>query len=448
MAGKDNITSSRSLTRLAQAERVKQLLKTARPIAPDDQAAGIVPLQAPQATDQVPLNAVAIDGSYVELPVRSGYPGASVGYVTVAGVVLNLMRLEELDRDRPIDPVEFRKTETAATIDEALPGSNVVTGEHPSAPTAFREALFEVLRKYSIQEGASPTLLDTFNHLLSLKPTSKPAKCPREDCEHEFHITERTTHCVCDRRCRIYSTDSLRIHERFNEVGSNGEAFGLVMQVWERMLLVNFLRLFEHVHSLRIFGQLIFLVEGPLAVFGPPAWLSAAIRTELKQLNEKVREATGNDMMIVGIETSGSFVTHFEEIDQSEAPGELRFKPRDYFMPTDQYIRERILPSDSTRRYGDQTYFGRKFFYKTRSGARIVANIPFLSKAQDTLDSSDIGLYPQFGTICSVLDRLASSQATNTLSPIISAHAHAAIPIKMGKHVLQQLARTLMEQNR
>src|SRR5882724_2456429 len=189
MAGKGGVPSSRSLTRLAQAERVKQLLQTARPIAPEEQSAPIAPLPAPAPTHQIPLNAVAIDGSYVELPVRSGYPGASVGYVTVAGVVLNLMRLDELDRDRPVDPVEFRKTESAATIDAALPGSNVVTGEHPSAPTAFRDALFEVLRNHSIQDGASATLLETFNHLLSLKPTSKPAKCPREDCEQELHIT-------------------------------------------------------------------------------------------------------------------------------------------------------------------------------------------------------------------------------------------------------------------
>lgn len=448
MAGKGDIASSRSLTRLAQAERVRQLLKTARPIAPDHQAASVLPVQAPPATDQIPLNAVTIDGSYVELPVRSGYPGASVGYVTVAGVLLNLMRLDELDRNRPVNPVEFRKTETAATIDEVLPGSNVVTGEQLSALASFREALFEAHQKYTIQEGVSSSLLDTFNHLLSLKPQSKPVKCPREDCEREFHISEDTTHCDCDRRCRIYSTDSLRLHERFNEIGSNGEAFGLAMQVWERVLLIDFIRFFERLLLPQKFSQLIFLVEGPLAVFGPPAWLSAAIRTELKQINSRVRDATGTDMMIVGIETSGSFVTHFEEIDQSETPGVLRFRPRDYFMPTDPYIRERILPSDSTKRYGQDTYFGRKFFYKTPSGARIVANIPFLSEAQDTLESSDIALYPQFGTICSVLDRLASSQATNTLAPIISAHAHAAIPIKMGKHVLQQLARTLMEQNR
>ena len=448
MAGKGDFASSRSLVRLAQAERVKQLLKTARAVSHDEQTAALEPVPAPPTPDRVPLYAVAIDGSYVEHPVRSGYPGASVGYVTVAGVLLNLRDLDQLDESRPIDPVEFRKTEKAETIDAALPGSNVVTGSHASALEAFRAEVYEILHKNQVQEGESESLLETFNRLLALKPQTRAVKCPREDCEHEFHITEQTTQCICDKRCRIYSTDALRIHERFNDVGSNGEAFGLVMQVWERLLLVNLLSLFERLDWLKGMGQLIFLVEGTLAVFGPPAWLSAAISTELKRLNEKVRQSTGNDMMLVGIETSGSFVTHFEEVDQTEIPGMRRFARRSYFLPTDDYIKQCIVPSDSTRRYGRDTYFGRKFFYKTHSGARIVANIAFLSEEQDTLDSSDAALYPQFGAICGVLDRLASSQTANTLSPIISAHAHAAIPIKMGKHVLQQLARTLMEQNR
>ena len=54
------------------------------------------------------------------------------------------------------------------------------------------------------------------------------------------------------------------------------------------------------------------------------------------------------------------------------------------------------------------TYFCRKFFYKTKSGARIVASIPFLETSQDTLDSNDIGLYPSFATVCALLDKLVS----------------------------------------
>ncbi len=98
----------------------------------------------------------------------------------------------------------------------------------------------------------------------------------------------------------------------------------------------------------------------------------------------------------------------------------------------------------STKRYGEDTYFGRKFFYKASSGARIVANIPFLSDEQDTLASSDTGLYTQFPTVCSLLDKLVSARFPNALAPIVSAHAQAAIPLKLGAKVLQQLARALM----
>ena len=189
-------------------------------------------------------------------------------------------------------------------------------------------------------------------------------------------------------------------------MGTNGEAFGEVMQVWERVLLVHLLRAFERRGFLAQAHRLAFFVDGPLALFGHPAWLSAAISAELQRINAEVRKLTGRDLVIVGVEKTGIFVTHFEEIDQTEEPGKERFDPGSYFLPTDHYIKQRIIYSDSPKRYGEDTYFGRKFFYKTQSGARIVASIPFLDASQDTLDSDDVGLYPSFATVCALLDKL------------------------------------------
>jgi hypothetical protein len=90
------------------------------------------------------------------------------------------------------------------------------------------------------------------------------------------------------------------------------------------------------------------------------------------------------------------------------------------------------------------TYFGRKFFYKTSTGGRIVGSLPFLSEAQDTLDSDDISLYPQFASACALLDKLASNRFPNAVTPLVAAHAEAAIPLELGTKVLQQLAKALM----
>jgi hypothetical protein len=156
-----------------------------------------------------------------------------------------------------------------------------------------------------------------------------------------------------------------------------------------------------------------------------------------------MQAASGQDLFILGIEKSGAFVQHFEDIDKTEALGQL-FSVRQYMLLTDGYIKERILHSDTRKRYGEDTYFGRKFFYKARSGARIVASIPFLSDVQDTIDSDDISIYPQFAAACTLLDHVVSSRYVNAVSPLIAANAQAAIPLQLGSKVLTQLARALL----
>ncbi|HET8580716.1 MAG TPA: DNA double-strand break repair nuclease NurA [Nitrospiraceae bacterium] len=436
----------RPLHRISESQRVKGLLARSKVLESTRTAHTPYSVEAPPQAAALPRFILAIDGSYAEVDVKNGYPGAKVGYCTAASVLLDLDLVGKLDVDRPVDPVEFRKTEQAASVDAALPGSNVVTRRQNSARASFREELYDLLTDIVVDEDDRTNLLSTYEALLALKPTGNPQTCPYKeshDCSAEFTVGAGCTACPsCGRP--VYSTDALRIHERFRDIGTNGEAFGLVMQVIERLLLVHFLRCFERQNLLQRLTSLAFFIDGPLAAFGPPAWLSAAIGKELKRLNQKFQTSTGQDLLILGIEKSGAFVQHFEEIDQAETPGQHFFTARQHMLLTDGYIKERILHSDSQKRYGEDTYFGRKFFYKTQSEARIVASIPFLSDAQDTLDSDDTSLYPQFATICTLLDLVASSRYANAVSPLIAANAQAAIPLQLGSKVLTQLARALL----
>lgn len=440
--------SYRPLYRIAESERVKSLLQRTR-IRESELDAGPrpKPIAVPDAGAVLPDFIVAIDGSNAEIPVKTGYPGAQIGYCTVASVLLDLAKIRELDLRRPGSPVEFRLTEQLSTADVALPGSNVVTRDHVSARDSFRESLYEEFASEvpDIEDGKS--ILSTYEELLKLKPQTRPQSCPYADdlgCEEHFSISSGLSSCGCSKRLAVYSTDALRIYERFRDVGSNGEALGEVMQVWERTLLVHIIRSFERRGWLSSLRRLGFVMDGPLAFFGHPAWMSAAVSSELKRLNTRVQAATGRDMLVLGIEKSGVFVDHFAEIDQTETPGELLFKPRTCFMPSDHYIKNRIIYSKSDKRYGADTYFGRKLFYKTSSGARIVVNIPFLSDEEDSLESDDIAHYSQIPLACALLDKLVSSRFENAVTPIVVANAAAAIPLNLGAKVLQQLAHALM----
>jgi len=435
------------LQRIAETERVKSLLKKSRVFLPDSAGApALVPKTPPEISTPLPIFAVAIDGSWAEVDVRNGYPGAKVGYCTVASVLLDLLKIDQLDAARPVDPMEFRKTEEASTLDAAMPGCNVVTRTHTSAVDSFREALFENFHDVIVDSEDGKSLLDTFEAIMKLR-LSANISCPyseRSGCDKHIPVSRGIGSCECERRNPIYSTDALRIHERFHDNSTNGEAFGEVVQVWERILLLHLLLWFERREVLYRVPKIAFIVDGPLAMFGHPAWLSPLIKTELKRLNKIVREHTGNDLLIIGVEKTGAFVTHFEEVDKTSS-GEPYFQNRSYALLTDEYIKQRVVYSQSDKPYGKDTYFGRKFFYKAKSGARIVATLPILDDSQDDISQDDITLYPNFGRICSLLDKLVSSRFPNAVGPIVSAHANAAIPLILGTKVLEQLAKALMK---
>ena len=433
------VTSAAVTDLVSRARRIPDAQRLARPTTSPPPQIGTGPSQ--------PAWVLAIDGSWAEVKADTGYPEAFVGYNTVASVLLNRGKLKELDANRPIDPVQFRPLEQEATVDAALPGSNVSVGSNRSAHESFRESLFTILKSVTPSDSTDKeTLLGTYEALLDHKPRVRPQRCPvaEFDCDERMHISAGQHECPCPHKAWLYSTDALRIGERFRTLGTNGEAFGLVMSVWEHVLLIHLLRRMESESLLDQTQKIAFILDGPLAIFGPPAWLSAAISTELKRLNGIVRELTGHDLLLFGVEKSGAFVDHFDELDGRDASGTELFPRGHCFLPDDQYIRERINFSAGGKRYGADTYYGRKMLYKTVNGARIVVNIPFLRDSHDNLDDQDLSSYPQIAAMCPLLDDLVSSRYPDAVSPIVAAHAHAAIPLRLGGDVLQQLTTALM----
>ena len=109
------------LKRIVESERVQQLLRRSRVLDPATLTQQATPKTPPVADEKLPSLILAIDGSNAEVDVRNGYPGAKVGYCSVASVVLNLAEVERLDENRPVNPIEFRRTEDLSSDACALP---------------------------------------------------------------------------------------------------------------------------------------------------------------------------------------------------------------------------------------------------------------------------------------------------------------------------------------
>lgn len=440
------------LRRIAESETVKSLLERARVRKKEKTIAALTNIDASSIPPSLwtPDWVLAIDASHHEESIRNGFPGAEISYITVASVLLDMAKVQSLDRFRPVNPIDFRKTEQAESIDGAFPGCNVILDNDSSPQSSLRKALFEVMGKTRVFPNCE-SLLETYEILLKDKPP-KDQSCPYGDiCEasNKLYTRGKSVYpCSCKLNLPLYSTDAMRIHEGMNPAGKNGAMFAEIMESLNRLWMIHILRSLEQQGWLSVLSRMAIILDGPLAVFGHPAWLSHAISNELYRLNEKIKAWTGGqDMLLLGIEKTGLFVNHFIDLNTNENGIAGEIPNRHVLLFDDEYIKSNIIFSESAKQYGKDTYFGRKFFYKTQSGALIVASLPFLDKSHHNLKSAQLEQYPRLPDALALLDQLASSRYPNSLTPIISAHAEAAIPLNLGKQVLADIARKLMRED-
>ena len=441
----------RSIRRLVESQRVKDLMQRARiqDYSSDETTLPMIKTSEIPVSEWDPKFVIAIDGSSQITSVETGYPGAEVGYITTAAVLMKIAKIRELDSHRPVNPKLYRETEDVGSIDTAFPGCNIVIDKEKSAKCALRKMLFEYLNDIRVLEGES--LLGTYEALLAHKPKGTDPDCPyfeEGDCQladNKYYRENGKYTCQCPSANTLYSTDALRVHERMIPDSANGEMFGEIRQVFEHLVVIHILRGFKQQNALDLLKNTAIVIDGSLAVFGSPAWLHSAIREELYLINDAVKSATGQDLLIIGIEKSGIFVDHFERIDQNKRGEQGEFPRQNVSLLTDEYIKKNIRFSDSPKAYGTDTHFGRKLFYKTVSGARLVASLPFLDDSHRDMTRADPDQYPRLTDALSLLDQLVSSRYPNSLMPLISAHAEAAIPMNLGARVLEELAREIRE---
>jgi hypothetical protein len=444
--------SHSSLHRIASHPRVTTMLEQCkRQTAAETVGPPLVPAPI-EPSGWLPDWVIALDGGYHQAQVANGYPGAEVCYLTVAAVMLDVLKMRELDKARPVHPRDFRATQQTGSLDCVLPGCNVVFKDEESAISSFRRAFYEETKAVAFTDGGE-TLLDTYEALLARKPGgSQNQDCPYPDCDdgtghpHRYVPRPGCSGCVCPRKRVWYSTDAARIYLGMNPTGPSGAMFGEVMQVWERLSVISIIRSMVARGWASSFARVAIVLDGPLAIFSHPAWLSQVIIAELTDLNAVIRRETGGkDLLLIGVEKSGAFVDHFDRIDRLADGSQARFAPQSAFLISNDYIRRNIVISDG-KPHGIDTYFGRKVFYKTRSGARIVATLPILST--DARDRNDIrpDIYPRLADALSLLDSVVSSRYPNALAPLVAAHSEAAIPLNLGRKVLEQLAKELMHE--
>jgi hypothetical protein len=386
-------------------------------------------------TDAIRLPAaIAIDGSHTVARVRDGLPSVVYGYAQAAAAYVDLAAMESQRAERFVDPVAIEAAVNTALVSLDLPAAGAYSRAGIDIATSWRESLDRLFRAKKVEVNRiDQTLLDLL-FLLHGEPGGPddhvPVNCPACPALDQAVPVGGGT-CSCG--STLYPTDVLRIHEEVVEEGTNETALGRLMSVVELLVLVGLTTLLWEQSRDELLCSTLFIVDGPLGMFGSPAKL----RLRAEAFFQAMASSTpGNGPYVCGIEKTGAMVDYASQLVRHDVlkPGEL--------LVCDHEVIAAVTSSADPMVYGKDTYWGRKFIYRAKDGRVVVLTVvPPTGSAYDAGGGqSDPDAYPTLPAILDVIDRTGSSMYRNGVIPVAIAHGHAAFPIGVGTDVLKLVA--------
>lgn len=382
--------------------------------------------------------ALAIDGSHVVERVRDGLPSVVYGFAQAAAAYVDLEVMESQRAARFVDPYAIEEAVNTALVSLDLPCAGAYTRENIDILTSWREALDRIFRVKKVEVNRLDQSLLDLLILLHGAPgnpaSSVPVNCPSPDCDHDTVPTP-----IAGRSCpgcgiHLYPTDTLRIHEEVVEEGTNEAALGRLRSVIELVVLVGLTTLLWKQSREDLLRSTLFIVDGPLAVYGPPAKLRGRAEAYFQAMADST---PGDGPYICGLEKSGVMVDYARQLAHHDVlrPGHL--------LICDEQVIATVMNTDAPARYGKETYWGRKFIYRARDGRVVVPTImPAAGAAYDSSGGQPGPEgYPTLPAILDVIDRTGSSMYRDGVIPVAIAHGEAAFPIGIGTDVLRLVAK-------
>lgn len=384
------------------------------------------------------LAALAVDGSHVVERVRDGLPSVMYGFAQAAAAFVDLVIMESQRQERFVDPAAIDKAVNTALVSLDLPAAGAYTRPGIDIQTSWRESINRLFSAKRVEVNRIDQSLLDLLLLLKGQPGAPahavPVNCPSDGCAvQDVPVGVGGADCPsCG--AYLFATDTLRIHEEVTEEGTNEAALGRLMSVVELLVLVGLATLLWEQSRRDLLQTTLLIVDGPLAMYGPPAKLRS---WALEYFQAMAASTEGAGPYLCGLEKTGSMVDYARQLARHEVlgPGEL--------LVCDQRVLKAVTNSANSVAYGKETYWGRKFVYRALDGRVVVPTVmPPLNTPYDSSGGqADPAAYPTLPAILDVIDRTGSSMYRDGIIPVAAAHGQAAFPIGVGTDVLRLVAK-------
>jgi hypothetical protein len=317
---------------------------------------------------------LAVDGGYTTVEVKKNFPSAQIAFFQFGAVLFNVSDLDSLSEKPFIFPEDMNKFYNLERFKLAIPIKNVIYGKQISLTHSIRKAIYDFFMK----ERDSSCLMETLCWLIFEEYIHSSASSydlgsnPYPDSEiNTIRLirSEMNSDYTFDTEAgKIFLTDIFRLHEAIDEEFGAGGILGYITRLIEQLILVHFIRTIKKFRP-SLLNEFLFITDGPLSFSGQTANMHKPMRKLCNYLLDK------ENLFLVGLEKSGAFVDHAQEICILRE-GKRILQKSHYILLDNKYIYKYITQGDSSEPYAKSSYYGGKVIFHSSDGQILVLTVP------------------------------------------------------------------------
>lgn len=393
---------------------------------------------------------IVIDGGTSTVPVREEFPSSEFTFIQFGALKFENSDLEYLSEQQFIGPEDISKLkEDFGRLKLAVPIKNIIYKEEYSLLDSVRKSIFEFFcQDFTFdlfEEVVEEKFIDAFKWLIFEEYSSTElttytlGSCPNPNCLKPERATiplkksemnDYTFKCpYCD--SKIYLTDVFRLHELIDEDIGAFRIITFLLRALEQMLLVLILKIILETNPVYL-KKTLFIQDGPLAFFAQTAKLFASMQKLINHLFDH------HDLFLIGLEKSGVFVDHAEEISKSP-----QLNPGDILILDTKYIYKYIKPGDpsTAEPFGRSTYYGNKIIFKSKEEKMYVATLAMneimLSPNKEDFRNLDI--------ILTNIENLKCELYNDAILPLVLVNRLVSLSDRPGSTILGNFSKKIID---
>ncbi len=381
---------------------------------------------------------VAVDGGRSEVFVKQDFPSSTLTFFQFGALIFKTEDLEAISKKTFIDPEDIAKLNTIQRYKLTLPTKNILLKEASSFKESFRKTLFD----FFVKGSGGETFAETLRWLVFQEYDTPLDEYVLASCPHcgqrDVPLGTKTKKADFTFQCpnckeEIYLTDIFRLHEAIDDEIGAGGVLGYVTVLVEQIIIVHLIKAILETKP-AILSETLFIKDGPLAFFGQTANMQKPLRNLTNFLIEK------HNLFLAGLEKSGPFVEHADEIGKKLKPGTVLLLNNDY-------IYRYILPgkADPSAPYARSSYYSAKMIFKSMDEKIYVVTVP--TKNADVVLKPQKSDFKNIDVILSNIQKLRCDMYDNALFPVALANKLVSLADHPSSAILEKFAKTTISKS-